>query len=400
MRVLLSAFQCSPGRGSEPGVGWHWATALADLGHDVTVITSSMFRDAILEAGPQGIDFRFVDLPVSPLRRFSPQLQMYDVYRRWQDAALSCSEGLADHHDVAHHVTWGSLRLGSRLWRLPVPLVYGPIGGGQMSPSNYWRYFGSGWPAERLRGASGGTLLMLNGRSRETMRHAAVTLVTNSATAAACQRLGSADVRYMLADGLPPEWLVPPRTQPADVPVVLWAGRLIALKAPALALEAFAELRKTTPARLVIAGDGPMLGHLRKTVEHLGLSGHVALPGWVSWNEVRRLYDSSSVFLFTSLRDSSSPALLEALGRGLPAVAIDHHGIADIDVGPAAIKVPLSPRPRDLPGDLAAALRAVLCDGTWEARSMAAVNWAAEQVWSVKAVAATQIYQELVGGRN
>jgi glycosyltransferase involved in cell wall biosynthesis len=370
------------------------------MGHDVTVITSSMFREAILEAGHQGIDFQFVDLPVSPMRHFSPQLQMYDVYRRWQDAALSCSEGLAERYDVAHHVTWGSLRLGSKLWRLPVPLVYGPIGGGQSSPNRYWRYFGSGWPAEKLRGASGGALLLLNGRSRETMRNAAVTLVTNSATAAACRRLGSADVRYMLADGLPPEWIVPPRKQPTGTPVVLWAGRLIALKAPALAVQAFAELRKTTSARLVIAGDGPMLGQLRKMVERLGLSGDIALPGWVDWEEVRRLYDSSSVFLFTSLRDSSSPAFLEALGRGLPAVAIDHHGIADVDVGPAAVKVPLSPRPRDLPGSLASALRTVLCDSTWESRSVAAVNWAAEQVWPMKALTATQIYMEIVRVRS
>jgi glycosyltransferase involved in cell wall biosynthesis len=370
------------------------------LGHKVTVITSSVFRDAIEGADPQGIDFRFVDLPVSPMRHISSQLQMYDVYRRWQDAALSCSEGLAEHFDVAHHVTWGSLRLGSRLWRLPVPLVYGPIGGGQTSPNSYWRYFGPGWPAERLRAASGGTLLTLNGRSRETMRNAAVTLVTNSATAAACRRLGSADVRYMLADGLPLEWISAPRTQPTDTPVVLWAGRLLALKAPALAVEAFAELRKTLPARLVIAGDGPMLGHLRKQVERLGLSGEVALPGWVSWDEVRRLYDSASVFLFTSLRDSSSPAFLEALGRGLPAVAIDHHGIADLDVGLAAVKVPLSSRPRDLPGSLSSAIRTVLCDHAWESRSAAAVNWAAEQVWPVKATAATQIYREIVESRN
>ena len=215
MKILLSAFQCSPDRGSEPGVGWHWATALADMGHDVTVITSSMFREAILAAGPQGIDFRFVDLPVSPLRRFSSTLQMYDVYRRWQDAALRDIEDLAARYDVAHHVTWGSLRLGSRLWRLPVPLVNGPIGGGQTSPSNYRRYFGPNWPAEKMRSVSGGPLLMLNSRSRETIRNAAVTLVTNSATAATCRRLGGADVRYMLADGLPRDWLVGPRTQPA-----------------------------------------------------------------------------------------------------------------------------------------------------------------------------------------
>ena len=67
MRVLLSAFQCIPGQGSEPGNGWHWATSLAEYGHDVTVLTTTYDRDAILAANPQGIDFRFIDR--SPSRR-------------------------------------------------------------------------------------------------------------------------------------------------------------------------------------------------------------------------------------------------------------------------------------------------------------------------------------------
>ena len=38
MKVLLSAFACAPYRGSEPGVGWNWAMALAKY-NDVVVLT-------------------------------------------------------------------------------------------------------------------------------------------------------------------------------------------------------------------------------------------------------------------------------------------------------------------------------------------------------------------------
>ena len=38
-RILLSAYACEPGRGSEPGVGWGWANELAREGHRVTVLT-------------------------------------------------------------------------------------------------------------------------------------------------------------------------------------------------------------------------------------------------------------------------------------------------------------------------------------------------------------------------
>jgi glycosyltransferase involved in cell wall biosynthesis len=396
VKVLLSAFQCSPGRGSEPGNGWHWATALARFGHDVTVLTVSGFREPILAADTHGIEFCFIDLPDSPLERLASRWAEYDVYRRWQDAALAHVAAQADQYDVVHHVTWASLRLGSTLWQLTVPLVYGPIGGGQAAPGKYWRYFGRNWPAEALRGASGGRLLLLNGRSRRTIRNAAVTLAVNSATAAACRRLGGTDVRHMLADAVPPDWIATARQRPDGTPVVLWVGRLESHKAPALAVEAFAELRQSMPARLVIAGDGPLREQVRVLVERLGLADDVDMLGQVPFAELRRLYDSASVFMFTSLRETFGSPFLEALGRGLPAVALDHHGIGDVEVGPAAVKVALASRPRELPGHLATALRTVLADPDWAARSEAAIDWASEQVWSARAAAATQIYEELV----
>jgi hypothetical protein len=128
MKVLLSAFQCRPGHGSEPGNGWHWATSLAESGHEVTVLTSTWDRDAILEADQKNVDFRFIEVPPSPvLDRLWPRLGVYRSYRRWQESALRYSENFARQYDVAHHVTWASLHLGSRLWRLPIPFVYGPI---------------------------------------------------------------------------------------------------------------------------------------------------------------------------------------------------------------------------------------------------------------------------------
>jgi glycosyltransferase involved in cell wall biosynthesis len=200
----------------------------------------------------------------------------------------------------------------------------------------------------------------------------------------------------MLAEGLPTEWLVDPRPRPTGIPVVLWVGRLLRLKAPTLAIQAFAELRRVMPARLIMAGDGPAREEVLSAVKRLRLDEDVQLLGHVPWDEIRWLYDSASVLLFTSLRDSSGAQFLEALGRGLPAVALDHHGIADADVGPAALKVALPHDPHELPGRLASALQTILCDDEWESRSVAAVKWAAENTWPTKAAVATQIYQEVV----
>jgi glycosyltransferase involved in cell wall biosynthesis len=402
MRVLLSAVACHPSHGSEPGTGWHWTEALADLGHEVTVLTTSRFRDEIVARCPQGVDFRFIDLPYLPKAQMPGFLRLmwaYDAYGRWQQAALRHIEDQARHYDVVHHVTYGGLHMGSLLWRLPIPLLYGPVGGGQTAPADYWRYFGREWPAEILRTASAGPLLNLNRRCRQAVKNSGVTLVNNSATAAACRRLGATDIRYMMADGLARDWIADARQQPVGTPVVLWVGTLLPRKAPTLAVQAFAELRRIRPARLIIAGDGPLRAQVRAAIERLGLTGDVQMLGKLPREDIKSLYDAASVLLFTSLRESFGAPFIEAMGRGLPAVALDLAGIADADVGPAAVKVALPARPDDLPRCLASAVQTVLCDREWESRSIAAVKWAAGWTWPVKAATATQIYQEIAGRR-
>src|ERR1700683_2444848 len=66
LRVLLSAYACEPGRGSEPGVGWNWIRELAKF-DEVWVMTRSNNREPIeraLTAEPiDGAQFVYYDLP-------------------------------------------------------------------------------------------------------------------------------------------------------------------------------------------------------------------------------------------------------------------------------------------------------------------------------------------------
>jgi glycosyltransferase involved in cell wall biosynthesis len=394
VRIVLSSIQCSPLRGSEPGTGWSWATSLADTGHEVTVLTSPRMRDEIESVGRGDIDFQYVAEPVKRWGRVVPNFSYYDVYLQWQDAAVRHARSYGKEFDIAHHVVWGGLHLGTQLWQLPVPCVFGPVGGGQTAPRNYARYFGSDWPLEMMRTAATGTMLKFNKRSRQAVRNSAVTLVCNSATEAAAKRLGGKDIRFMMADGLPDDALGSAHVQPSGVPIVLFVGRLISRKGPGLAVEAFSELRRQMPARLVIAGDGPLQEQVAESAKRLGVAVDVEFLGRIPLTELRGLYDSASALLFTSLRESFGAPILEAFGRGVPVVVPDLHGIADADVGEAAIKVPLPQDPDALPRLLGSALKDVLTDRRWADRSAAAIAWAADWRWSVKAATATKIYEE------
>ena len=63
MKILISAYACEPGKGSEPGAGWEWVRAAA-AEHELWVLTRANNRDAIEASELVGrVTFVFVDLP-------------------------------------------------------------------------------------------------------------------------------------------------------------------------------------------------------------------------------------------------------------------------------------------------------------------------------------------------
>jgi glycosyltransferase involved in cell wall biosynthesis len=143
----------------------------------------------------------------------------------------------------------------------------------------------------------------------------------------------------------------------AEGPVcrVLSVGRLDREKNPLLLLDIMAALHATDQDwRLVLAGDGPMLGQMRERVEELGLAAVVDVRGYVPIDgELPSLYRSCDAFLHVSWTEGVPQVLFEAFAGGLPVVATDVGGVARA-VANAALLIP--------PGDplaAAAALRRI-----------------------------------------
>jgi glycosyltransferase involved in cell wall biosynthesis len=78
-------------------------------------------------------------------------------------------------------------------------------------------------------------------------------------------------------------------------------------------------LREDAAFKLEIAGDGPSLSSLRKTMVELGLEGHVRFLGQV--RDVAALLARAGLFVLSSLSEGISLTLLEAMASGLPLVA-------------------------------------------------------------------------------
>lgn len=112
----------------------------------------------------------------------------------------------------------------------------------------------------------------------------------------------------------------------------VFCGRLVPEKEPLLAVKAFLSIRSelNQGVRLVIAGDGPLMGDVRCLVESHGEEAvkSVDFIGTYRRDELPAILDESSVLLLPSLNEGWGVVVIEAARLGRPLILSDSVGAA------------------------------------------------------------------------
>lgn len=327
LRILLSAYACEPGKGSEPEVGWQWATGLARRGHEVWVLTRSNNRSSIEPAvaglALSNLHFAYYDLPPW-LVRAKRWIGVNAYYRLWQQGAVATARTL--HQQVgferALHVTFVVIRHPSLLRHLGIPYDLGPVSGGELCPPPLL----AGLPLTfRLGEASrrwANAILMRSPAVRATLRSAQRIVTTTPETT----RLVPAAWRHKVVEHLaittPAHQAPQPRAAHAPLRA-LFVGRLLHWKGLHLGIRALAAAqRQGCAVQLTVVGDGPSRRWLADCARQEGIAEQISFERWRPRGELDGIYAAHDVLLFPSLRDSGGMVLLEAMQRGLPAVCL------------------------------------------------------------------------------
>lgn len=344
MRVLLVAYACEPGRGSESEVGWRWAIAAAAAGHDVTVLTRLNNRTKIEDRSEdfEGLSLRFEYHEAPALFLFLKKLMTLPrlYYVAWQLSLLAAvrryiQEGAFDRY---HQLTYVSARFPSVLACAGDRFVWGPIGGlGRVPPS--------------LRSELRLTDRVLE-MIRDTMAHVDRWNPLWLWTARESGRVLVADRDTLLR--LPVTVRVKARLAPAVgidlAPVqearrcegrtILMVGGLTARKGQALALRALATLMDVEWTCDII-GVGPDRARLERLVNRLGIGSRVHFLGGLPRERVLAALAAQPIFVALSFRDSGGMALLEAASVGCPLVYLSVGAPAQLfgesDMGAVAV---------------------------------------------------------------
>jgi glycosyltransferase involved in cell wall biosynthesis len=151
------------------------------------------------------------------------------------------------------------------------------------------------------------------------LRRVRVVLAVSESLAGEAIRLGARDVRVV-----PNGVALPPEVgEEAEPPEILFAGRLSREKGILDLVDA------ARGHRLVVAGDGPLRGHVPGAL------------GWLPHEELERLFERAAVVACPSHREGFGMTCAEAMAHGRAVVAGDVGGLRDLVVdGESGILVP------------------------------------------------------------
>ena len=411
MKILISAYSYEPGKGSEPGVGWNVAREVAKY-HDVWVLTrpdeSGAIIDAELARNPvPNLHIVYFTLPFwQDSMRWGQSGAMQIHYYLWQIQAYFVARRLHREigFDLAHHVTFVRHSTPSFLSLLPIPFVWGAVGGGESAPKPFWKDFSlrakvyetaRAW----FRGIGEGDPF-----TRLTARRSAVVRATTEDTARRLRKLGASQVQVVSETGLPEaellrlsQYSLPDRTSPVKF---ISMGRLLHWKGFHLGIRAFAAAN-LPDAEYWLCGEGPERERLEALAAELGVGDRVKFWGRLPRQQSLEKLGECIALVHPSLHDSGGWVCLEAMAARRPVICLDLGGPAVQVTDETGFKVPAH-TPEQAVTDLATAMQRLATDYDLRLQMGTIARQRVEQVfaWEQVGRSLADLYQEVVSHRE
>lgn len=353
MKILVIAYACEPGRGSEAGTSWNIVNRMAAY-HDVSVVTRAN-NQGVIEKSLELVDgpkpsFIYIDpssffIKMKKLRLLPVQM----FYVLWQLAvarALSKKKILST-FDVCHHLTFNSFEVPSLIAcsKSVRAFVWGPIGGGQTVPLSHLPLFGFNSGVLELLRNFRVILSAWNPFCILALAKADVVYFANRETYDLLGRWCKGESRMMVDVGVDVQKFEQPEvfedgTTFPKVPIILFAGIIEPRKGLTFLLRVMDLLKQRgVHFQCRVVGSGSKMKEMRNMIGDLDLEDCVILEGRVSHDRMRDVFQQADVFAFPSLRDTSGTIVMEAMAMEIPTVCFDHQGSALMVNDECGIKV-------------------------------------------------------------
>lgn len=259
-----------------------------------------------------------------------PGLGVYPYYFCWQWNAYFRAKRLHRERrfDVIHHISYGTFRNASYLYKLDAPFIFGPVGGGERSPRALRVSMSSkGKRFEALRDLA--NLFPNFDPFWRSMLRQCSRIVVRTEETRACLPRNRIECAVVTLENMVSEQPYLAGELGRVLPLkLLYVGRLLPWKGMHLAVKAMALVVDHASVELSIVGKGQEESRLKEEVRRLGLQQSIHFLSWMAKQEVLALHATHDALLFPSLHDSGGTAVMEAIAHGKPVICLDLGGPA------------------------------------------------------------------------
>lgn len=356
--ILINAYACSPGMGSEPGMAWNWCVNLAKY-CELHIVTEGEFRDrieAVLPTLPQGANMHFYYNPVSDkIRQMcwnQGDWRFYKYYKEWQKKTYLIAKEICGKRkiDVLHQLNMIGFREPGYLWKLSretgIPFVWGPIGGLKQFPLKYADGGGLKMKAfMALKNALNILQLKYDRRVDAAIRQASLLVSSIPDSYKAIKKYKKRESVVIPETGCFDETIVSDYLKrfEGETLNVMWVGKFDFRKRLDIVIKTLAKTESTN-IRLKVFGSGTpeQINNAKALASKLNVNGQITWMGNRPNYEIKREMARADVFLFTSVSEDTSTVVLEAISSHLPVLCFDTCGMSSVIDCKVGIKISLT----------------------------------------------------------
>ena len=251
----------------------------------------------------------------------------------WQRKVVRFAQQLNEKNkfDICHHITYASYKYPTELYKLGIPLIVGPVGGGEVTPDSCRITYGIKDRVIEYIHDMQIKNITHNQKFKDMCENASMILTTTQETFDCIPSTYKNKMKIMQTIGISEKEI---RTELSvreykntEKFKVLYVGNLLPLKGVQL-LPRIAKKINDQDIIFQIVGDGIEKNKMQKSVHEYGLENSFEFVGAVPRNKALEYMDNAHLFIFPSFHDSGAMVVLEAMARKLPVLALATGGPA------------------------------------------------------------------------
>ena len=342
-KILASAYDVNPYKGSESGTGWNFIFQISKF-NKVIAVTRKNNKSHIdryikeNQINTDNIDFYYYDLPyvLRFWKRGSRGSFLY--YNLWQFFLPFYILKNNIKFDISQHINFHADHVPSFLWLIPKPFIWGPINHNEPIKRQFinssMEFF-----LDRLKFSLKWIRWNLDPFFYLCRYRASIIIGSSNAVKKRLRVDPDKFIRLTTVSAQIPEMSNSEKKDKLSNNsknfTILSVGRLVSIKSFDISIKAFDKFyisldeSKKNQTELLIVGSGPLLQKLKLLAHSMESASAINFIEWVDQKKLYDIYRSSSLLLVPS-HEGAGAVVAEGLSYGLPVVCFDNFGAGEI----------------------------------------------------------------------